>query len=444
MLPAAGVSEQPGNNGTSVRDAGLRARLAWVTGLRLLLLLIMFGVITGFYLQGSLVRYNESTRLLYIAFVLSFALAASDGMVLRAGKHLRELAHLQIVADALIWTGFVYVSGGPTSGATSFYALTGLVGAVLIGARGATLAAACGLLSYTALCLAFAQRWILPPADQAIDAYVVNPGAMTFPFLVNVLGIGIVALLSGYLAERLRTTGGKLEEAEERALAAERLATLGRVAAGLAHEIRNPLGSIRGSIELLGDSPSLSAEDRELCAIVQRESKRLESLVSDMMDLARPRKPKAERTDLAFLAKEIIALASNGGERSAHGDVAVEYHGPNDGTFAECDGEQMRQVLWNLVRNAVQVSEAGKKVQVLLATEARAHVLSVVDQGPGITRAQQRLIFDAFYTTRTQGAGLGLAVVKRIVDDHKEHGVSIEIESEAQEGAVFKLRFPAV
>jgi two-component system, NtrC family, sensor histidine kinase HydH len=442
MPAAAGASERSGPS--SVRDAGLRARLSWVTGLRLLLLLIMFGVITGFYLQGSLNRYNESTRLLYIAFGLSFALAAIYGLLLRAGKHLRELAHLQIIADALVWTTFVYVSGGPSSGATTFYALTGLVGAVLIGARGAMLAATCGLLSYAALCIAFAQRWIHPPIDQALDAYVVNAGAMTFPFLVNVLGIGVVALLSGYLAERLQTTGGKLEEAEGRALAAERLATLGRVAAGLAHEIRNPLGSIRGSIELLGESPSLSVEDRELCAIVQRESKRLESLVSDMMDLARPRKPNAERTDLAFLAREIIALAVNGGERSAHGDVAVVYSGPTEGTFAQCDGEQMRQVLWNLVRNAVQVSEAGEKVQVHLTTEGKTHLLSVVDRGPGISRDQQRLIFDAFYTTRTQGAGLGLAVVKRIVDDHKELGVSIEIESEAQEGAAFKLRFPAL
>ncbi len=422
--------------------SGLATRLAWITGLRLALLLALFGATTVFYLRDSLFRYQESQRVIFWTFGLGFSLAAAYAALLRRGKNLEQLALGQILLDQVTWSAFVYVSGGPTSGATSFYALSALVGSVLIGQRGALTAAAMGLSAYTLLCVAFVLRWIKPPADQAAASYVVEPKELAYPFLLNSLGIIVVALLAGYLAERLRATGGRLELAEERAVAAERLATLGRVAAGLAHEIRNPLGSIRGSIEMLRESPALGAEDRELCDIVQRESKRLETLVSDMMELAKPRKPAPEPVSIVHLAKEVVALSAHS-ERSGSGDVKVEYAGPEEGAIALCDGGQMRQVLWNLVRNAVQVSEAGSVVRVKVSQAKRDIVLGVQDQGPGIPDEQKKKLFDAFYTTRTQGAGLGLAVVKRIVDDHAYVGVRMDIESPirgSKRGAEFRVR----
>src|SRR5207248_1919125 len=125
----------------------------------------------------------------------------------------------------------------------------------------------------------FALRWVHPPRDQAAVNYVTTWDGMVYPLAVNVLGIVVVALLAGYLAERLRRTGGALAAANERALAAERLALLGRIAAGLAHEIRNPLGSISGSIEMLREAAGLSEEDRRLCDIVHREAARLNELI---------------------------------------------------------------------------------------------------------------------------------------------------------------------
>src|SRR5690606_37354277 len=144
--------------------------------------------------------------------------------------------------------------------ATSFYGLTCLVGAILIGLRGAVLAAVSGLSLFGLLCAGFALEWVRPPLDQRAASYLVEWNAIVYPLLVNGLGVVVVALLAGYLAERLRRTGGALVIANERAVAAERLAMLGRIAAGLAHEIRNPLGSISGSIELLREAPGLSDE----------------------------------------------------------------------------------------------------------------------------------------------------------------------------------------
>ena len=133
------------------------------------------------------------------------------------------------------------MTGGATSPATSFYAFSCLIGASLIGLRGSFTAAAAGAASFVLLCVSFGAHWVAPPKDQT-GFYVTAWADLIYPLLVNGLGILVVAILAAYLSERLRVTGGALEEANARALEAERLAVLGRIAAGLAHEIRNPLG----------------------------------------------------------------------------------------------------------------------------------------------------------------------------------------------------------
>ncbi|MBS2012190.1 MAG: HAMP domain-containing histidine kinase [Deltaproteobacteria bacterium] len=419
-------------------DPRLPTRLAWITGLRLGLLTLLLVTIAIFYLRGAIGGYPKSQGIVFTTIGTAYALAAVYATVLRSGKRLRRLAEAQIVLDQLTWTAIVYVSGGATSGATSFYGLTCLVGAILIGLRGAALAAVSGFSIFLALCAAFAFGWIRPPADQGAANYVVDWPNMVYPLAVNALGIVVVSLLAGYLADRLRRAGGAIREANERALAAERLALLGRIAAGLAHEIRNPLGSISGSIEMLRDAPGLTDDDKRLCDIVHGEAARLNNLVSDMMDLARPKKPEPEDVDVASLAREVVALASRS-ERSGSGDVAVAYRGPEGAILARCDPGQMRQVLWNLVRNAVQASGAGTAVLVEVEADDKRVRMSVSDEGPGVSKEAAEKIFDAFYTTRSHGAGIGLAVVRRIIDDHATVGASIEVKDRPgpKHGATF-------
>jgi two-component system, NtrC family, sensor histidine kinase HydH len=415
-------------------DHPLAVRLAWITALRLAFLVLLLGAMATLYLRGELERYPFSLRVVFATIGAGFALAAVYGLVLRSGRRLLTLAWTQILLDQLTWTAIVYVSGGATSGATSFYALTCLLGAVLVGVRGALFAAALGIALYALLCAGFHFGWVHPPPDQAAETYAIGAQELTYPLLLNALGVGVVALLAGYLADRLRLTGGALAVATARVVEAERLALLGRIAAGLAHEIRNPLGSIRGSIEMLRESPALSDEDRRLCEIVQREARRLNDLVGDMVDLSKPRAPRSEATDVAALAREIVALATNA-ERGS--DVKVRYEGPEREALARCDSAQMRQVLWNLVRNAIQASSAGAEVVVRVASDD-AHVdLRVDDTGHGVPAGAR--IFDDFFTTRTHGAGIGLAVVRRIIDDHAPMGVRLTVDEPSGGGASFRV-----
>jgi signal transduction histidine kinase len=179
----------------------------------------------------------------------------------------------------------------------------------------------------------------------------------------------------------------------------------------------------------------LSDEDRRLCEIIHREASRLNDLVTDMVDLTKPRKPMLLPVDVAVLAREVVVLASGSGR--GFSDVQIVYDGVGS-ALIKADGAQLRQLVWNLVRNGVQASNAGDEVRVCVTIDADDDKveLSVADSGIGIDEAAKERLFDAFFTTRSQGTGVGLAVVKRIAD---EHGFSISVESSEGRGATFRV-----
>jgi len=415
--------------------ASLARRLTWLTGVRLVFLTILLAFLVLFYgRQGQLQIDSFTVKAATLTLAVAYAMAGAYAVVLRTGRHTRRLADVQLVLDQLTWSVVVYLSGGASSGATSFYGLTCLSGAVLTGMRGASLAAVAAMAFYIPGVFAVAAGWLPVPPDQPLQLYLLPAADVAYEILINLLVLAVVTLLSGYLAERLRLTGGRLERAEERARRAEHMAMLGKLAAGLAHEIRNPLGSIAGAMQILTTSSGLSDEDRQLCGIVLRETSRLDDMVSDMMQLARPRKPRPVPVDLAALARDVVQLASGSGRAAS--DVSVEYSGVAEATVM-ADGDQLRQLVWNLVRNAVQASGAGDTVRVAVNLEPRLVVLTVEDDGIGIDEQAREQLFDAFFTTRSQGTGVGLAVVKRIADDH---GFDIVVESEKGRGASFHVR----
>lgn len=416
-------------------DEGLGRRLVGLTFFRLVVLVALLVLIERFYLR-ELPFGGFSSTIAVATLVIAFVLATTYTLLLRSGRWLTRVAILSLVTDQLTWTVLVYISGGVTSGSTSLYGLTCVIGAILVGTRGVAWAAGVGMTSYSVLCGLFASGQLPAPPDQTPDAYVVDSAQMVYPAFSTLVATALVSVLASYLAERLRTTGGRLEEAQRRAEEAERLAMLGRLSAALAHEIRNPLGSIRGSIELLRTGGELGDEDRQLCEIIERETARLNDLVTDMVDLSRPRPPELEPMDLANTARSVVELAESSG---AANEIALRYEGPQRlGVVA--DAGQMRQLLWNLVRNALQASPAGSEVVVSLSTEDAGVVLSVRDSGQGIPESKREHIFDAFFTTRSHGVGIGLAVVKQVCD---RHGFELDVETAVDEGAVFTLRIPA-
>jgi signal transduction histidine kinase len=169
---------------------------------------------------------------------------------------------------------------------------------------------------------------------------------------------------------------------------------------------------------------------------VQREAARLNELVGDMLDLARPRSLQLDSVDVVRLAREVLLLAGRSGRGE---DVRVRYEGELR-LLVRGDEAQLRQMLWNLVRNAMQASSGGDEVVVRVTRRREGAELAVRDQGAGIAPEARIHLFDAFFTTRSHGTGVGLAVVKQVVE---AHGFHIRVGDAGGVGAEFVVRFPS-
>jgi two-component system sensor histidine kinase PilS (NtrC family) len=228
----------------------------------------------------------------------------------------------------------------------------------------------------------------------------------------------------------------ELRRLEIQSRRSERLATVGQLAAGVAHEIRNPLASISGSIELLRQGPVASEDDRTLMAIVQREVQRLNGLIGDLLDYANPRPPQVVAFDLGVMVEETLQVA-RGEQAFAEIAMAMEVDRP---LVVHADPAKLRQVLWNLLRNAADAASAGgKHVHVDAHRGQHETTLIVADDGPGIPADQLAHIFDPFFTTKSKGTGLGLATCHAIIAEHHGH---IDVTSEVGKGTQMVITIP--
>ena len=241
---------------------------------------------------------------------------------------------------------------------------------------------------------------------------------------------GTVVGVHGIAYDRTRR-----REMEAQIARGERLADLGRMAATIAHEIRNPLGAIVNSVNLLRDPTAPS--DPRLLDIVGEEADRLDAIIHDFLLFARPPARSLAPTDLASLVGTTVTLFRRDAKLAC--DAAVVVTGGADLPLVTIDQSQFRQVIWNLLANAADVTTPGGRIDVKLdhIVDTDVVVITVVDDGPGV--ADVETIFEPFYTTKAQGTGLGLAVTSRIVRDH---GGTIRVSRDPGRGACFTVSLP--
>jgi len=221
---------------------------------------------------------------------------------------------------------------------------------------------------------------------------------------------------------------------EEHVKRVEKLASMGEMAAGLAHEIKNPLASLAGSIQMLRDELSDNSENHKLMQIVLRETDRLNSLVSDFLMFAKPPHGDIEKIELDRALAEILELFEKDGDCVDRISLKRELI-PD--IWVEMDPLHLRQILWNLLLNASEAIQGPGTISVEMASP-RARKVSIVvsDTGIGIPEENLEQIYDPFFTTKTRGTGLGLSIVHRILESYASR---LDVETNTGKGAVFKF-----
>jgi two-component system, NtrC family, sensor histidine kinase HydH len=309
-----------------------------------------------------------------------------------------------------------------------------------------------GTLGWTALSSAAYCSFLIP----ALQYYRLTASATTELAIRNLFFFLAAMLVNRFVmesrqqaeryrqvAEQLRETNKQLEQVQAEARRSERLAALGQLSAGLAHEIRNPLGVIKGSAETLGRKlPTDDPVAKELADYISSEVNRLNSLVSRFLSFAKPLDLKKEPEDISQIVEHALKAAR---EHWPGSKVEVERAYSPELPPVPLDAELTEQVFKNLVFNAYEAMEStGGRLRVGISKEfsdgRRGVEVAFSDTGPGVPPDLREQIFNPFFTTKSSGVGLGLSIVSKIVDDH---GGWIRVEPGSGRGACFRVFFPA-
>jgi signal transduction histidine kinase len=338
----------------------------------------------------------------------------------------------------LMKIGIVYVLMGFTNAIDSNYwvllMLPVVTAATTFGLFGTLVITALTAGAYLSFLLFLRERFILQNPEvvyyRAVCLFIVGN-------LANILAEALREQSNRYrrTAEHLKEANRQVLEAQEAVRRSDRLAALGQLSAGLAHELRNPLGTIRASAEML--TKQVSAENevaREVAGFIASEVDRTNSLVTRFLQFARPFELRLERADLAQMLDRAIAVA----EREV-GDVTIyRNYAPEIPPFP-FDAELMEHVFYNLIVNAAQASPKAGVVTVKSRANGNIAEIAVIDRGSGISPDTMKNIFNPFFTTKPTGVGLGLAIVAKIVDQHRG---KIAVESHPGEGSIFCVTLP--
>jgi two-component system sensor histidine kinase PilS (NtrC family) len=217
----------------------------------------------------------------------------------------------------------------------------------------------------------------------------------------------------------------------------DRMAAVGELSAGIAHEIRNPLAAIAGSVQVLKSSTSLTAQEQRLMSIVLKESERLNKSISDFLRFVRPQEKRALEFDVAASLSETLDLLANSSELHAQHELRRDIQPPSFSIVGDAD--QIRQVFWNIARNALQAMPHGGALTVRTRVDDGDYRIIFLDNGRGMSEADLQRLFQPFRTNFPSGTGLGMAISYRIV---QEHGGRIDVASLEGEGTSITVSLP--
>ncbi len=350
------------------------------------------------------------------------------------------LAYVQIIIDTVFVSLIIYVTGGFASIFSFIYMMVIIYSSILLFQKGSFIVATLCSIQYAALIqaeyLGIINSVFINNNHEALN---LTGDQVFYKIMITVSACYAVAFLSSVLAEQAKKSKDELLEMEEHVKRVEKMAYMGEMAAHLAHEIKNPLASLSGSIQLLREEIQYDPDHDKLMQIVLRETDRLSTLVTNFLLFAKPQTGNPVKLDLEKALSEFVLLFDK--NESYNGRVAVKTR-LTPGVWVFIDPVHLRQIILNLMINAAEAIETKGSIELAMyPVKPNLAEISITDDGCGISDDIARSIFDPFFTTKTNGTGLGLSIVHNLLETYESR---LDIASQPGNGTQIRFRLKRV
>ena len=397
-------------------------------------------IFTSLLLSTVTIQYSAETSLLsplYYLIITAYLLSFLYFLLYLWSKNYKFQFYLQIFFDLFLITILVYLSGGLRGSFYFLYIFEIIAASIVLSKRDANITAAISSVFFGILVDGM-YYGIIPYYDSTRPAELTT-GFVIYNILIAWGVFFLVAFLINHLTENLRKAQNQLELTQKELDLKKRLAVAGEFSAQLAHEIRNPLAAISGSVQVLRDELVLSGEQKGLMDIVVDESERISQSIEQFLSLASPGEQTFAWINLSALMHETLILLQRSGVLNGevqlmgnYGSAGIEYYGNRN---------QFKQIFWNLVKNGLKAMPDGGELSVDFTCGGGDEiVMRFSDTGLGMKEEEKNRLFEPFFSGFQDGKGIGMAVVRRIVDDYNGN---IEVESRPGRGTNITIVLPS-
>ena len=385
----------------------------------------------SFFYQPVLSLYKISACILILSIIYLFHLTRFDKKLF--------LAYFQTIADTFIVTAIVFVTGNYDSVFNFLYLVVIIYSSMLLLQKGSLIIATISCLQYSILLELEFYGWITPFYSRYGFSGSLDENHIIYRIIIFIVACFAVAILCGILSLQLKTAQKDLKITEQHLKRVEKMAAMDEVISGIAHEIKNPLASLSGSIQLLREDTRSGSYEDKLMQIILRETDRLKNIVNDIRLFSKPHTGNAVEIKMADMIEETVRLFLNDPEWKP--SIHLQLNLDKDITLF-FDPTHFTQILWTLLKNAVQSIHDRGKITISLESSRNNKVyLTIEDTGMGILPKDYSHIFDPFFTTKPEGTGLGLSILHRLIDAN--NGM-IDFESTPGKGTIFTVVFSRV
>jgi two-component system sensor histidine kinase PilS (NtrC family) len=418
-------------------EKDFKDKLKWLMLFRVLFSTLLLGSSIVLQLGDSPPPIGPPLKYLYGLIATIFFLSIIYALVIDRIKKPLAFAYVQILVDTFTVTMILFATGSFSSIFSFLYLVVIIYSSILLSIRGTLVIAAICSIQF-GIMVDFEYYGIIYPfvTEAAMLASNHPWNQVLYKILITMTACFAVAFLSSFLSEQVRSTRKELLAMENHVKRVEKMAAVGEMAAGLAHEIKNPLASLTGSIQLLKEDIRYDSDHDRLMQIILREADRLSSLANNFLLYARPPAGKVETIELERVLIETAELfekdASNDGRITTTKKL-------QSNIWISMDPVHLRQILWNLLLNASEAIEGEGVIDIeMYELKSKRACIKITDNGCGMSADELKSIFDPFFTTKPTGTGLGLSIVHRILE---AYDFWMNVESEADKGTTLTLHF---